>query len=102
MNLTASGTHDVLRAESMNQQGIGDERAMTSPWHSFGAHQCNPVLVRQPDQFFEALLKFWRLHVIRIPSKGSMSQAHIEGIALRMTQAAQSGYMCISHASLLQ
>jgi len=45
VNLTASRTHDVLGANIANGQGICDERAMTAPWHRFGAHQCNPALV---------------------------------------------------------
>jgi len=98
MNLAASWTHDILGADSANQQGIGDERAMTAPWHRFGAHQCDPVLVRQPDQFFEALLKFWCLHVIRVTPKGGISPAHIERIALRMTQAAQSRQVNVAQA----
>ena len=102
MNLAASWTHDVLGADSTNQQGIGDERAMTAPRHRFGAHQCDPVLVRQLDQFFEALLKFRRLHVIRITSKGSISPAHVERIALSMTQPAESWHVNVAQAGFLQ
>ena len=85
MNLAASWAHDVLRADSTNQQGIGDERAMTSPGHCFSAHDDNPILLRQPDQFLQALLKFGRLHVVRVTPKGGISPPHIERIALRMT-----------------
>ena len=102
MNLAASWTHDVLGADPTNQQGIGDERAMASPWHRFGAHQCNPVLVRQLDQFFEALFKFWGPHVIRVTPKGGISPAHIERIPLRMAQAAQSRQVNVAQAGFLQ
>ena len=102
MNLAASWTHDVLGADSTNQQGIGDERAMTAPWHRFGAHDCDPFLLSQPDQFFEALFKFWRLHVIRVTPKGGISPTHIERIALPMTQAAQSRQVNVAQAGFLQ
>src|ERR1035437_633426 len=101
MNLTASCTHDVLGADSTNQQGIGDERAMTAPRHRFSAHQDDSVLVRQADQFFEALRKLGRLHVIGIPSKGSIAPAYVERIALRMTQPAKSRHVNISQAGFL-
>src|ERR1039457_345177 len=101
MNLAASRTHDVLGADFTNQQGIGDERAMTAPWHRLGAHDCDPFLLSQPDQVFEALLEFWRLHVIRITPKGGISPAHIERIPLRMAQAAQSRQVNISQAGFL-
>ena len=102
MNLAASWTHDILSADSTNQQGIGNERAMTPPGHRLGAHDCDPFLLSQPDQFFEVLLKFWRLHVIRITPKGGISPAHIERIALPMTQAAQSGQVNVAQAGFLQ
>ena len=102
MNLAPSWTHDVLRADSMNQQGICDQRAMTAPGHCFGAHQCDPVLVRPLDQFFETLLKFGGLHVIRITSKGGISPACVERIGLSMTQPAESRHVNVSQAASLQ
>src|ERR1035437_5629220 len=73
MNLAASCTHDVLCADSPNQQRIGDERTMTTPRHRFGTHDRNLFLLCQLDQFFEARLKFRRPHIIRITSKGSIA-----------------------------
>ena len=102
MNLAASQTHDVLGADSTNQQGIGNKRAMALPWHRFGAHDCDLFLLSQPDQFFEALLEFWRLHVIRVTPKGGIAPAHIERIALRMAQAAQSRQVNVAQAGFLQ
>ena len=102
MNLAASWTHDVLRPDSTNQQRIRDERAMTAPWHRFGAHDCEPFLLSQQDQIFEALFKFWGLHVIRVTPKGGIPPANIERIALRMTQAAQSRQVNVAQAGFLQ
>ena len=102
MNLAAIQTHDVLGADSTNHQGIGDERAMAAPWHRFGAHDCDPFLLSQPDQFFEALLKCWRLHVIRVTPEGGISPAHIERIALGMAQAAQFRQVNVAQAGFLQ
>ena len=91
VNLTANRTHDVLGANIANQQSIGDERAVTAPGHRFGAHQCDPVLFRQVDQFLHLSLKFRGLHVIRIASKGGIPPTHVERIAPRMTQSASPG-----------
>ena len=102
MNLATSWTHDVLGADSTNQQGIGDERTMTAPRHRFSAHQHDSGLSRQLDQFFEALLKFRRLHVICIPSKGGISPACIDRIAPSMTQPAESRQVNVSQAGFLQ
>ncbi len=102
MNLAASWTHDILGADATKQQGIGNERAMTPPWHRFGAHDCDPFLLSQPDQFFEALLKVWRLHVIRVTPKGAISPAYIKRIALCMAQAAQSRQVNVAQAGFFQ
>src|ERR1035438_2579537 len=77
MNLAAGWTHDVLGANSPNQQCIGDERTVTPPRHRFGAHQCNLLLVCQSDQFIKAQLKLRRLHVICVTSKRSISPTHV-------------------------
>ena len=63
MNLVPRRTHDVFRVNSINQQGICDERTMTAPRNRFGAHQRDLPLVRQLDRFVEALRKLGRMHV---------------------------------------
>src|ERR1035437_1655800 len=100
MNLAASGAHDVLGADSTNQQGVGNEGAMTTPRHRFSAHQCNSLLHRQLEQFLEALLKFRRLHVIRKTPKGGISPAHVDRIGMSMTQPAQSRQVDVSQSGL--
>src|SRR5438094_5529146 len=75
---------------------------MTAPRYRFGAHQCNPALVRHLDQFFEALLEFRRLHVVRKTSKGSISPTHVGRITLRMTQPAESQQVNVVQARFLQ
>ncbi len=102
MNLATSWTHDVLGANSTDQQGIGDERAMTTPWQRFSAHQGDSLLVRQPDQFVEAPLKLRRLHVIRITSKGGIAPTQVERIAFRVTQPTESRQVNVAQAGLLQ
>ena len=46
MNLPTGWTHDVFGSDSTNQQGIGDERVMTAPWHRFSTHQGDLTVVR--------------------------------------------------------
>jgi len=102
MNLAASWTHDVLGADSTNQQGIGNERTMTAPRHRFSAHQGDRLLVRPMDQFFQALLKFRRLHIIRITSKGSIVPAQVDRSAPSMTQPTESRQVNVAQSSFLQ
>jgi len=101
MNLAACWTHDVLSADSTNEQGIGDKRTMTTPRHCLGAHQGDLLPVRQLDQLVQALLEFRRLHVIRITPKGSITPTHVERIALRMTQPAETRQMDVAQSGFL-
>ena len=54
----ASWAYDLLATDSPNQESIGDQRAMTAPWHRFGAHDCYPALAHQLDQSFDGFIKF--------------------------------------------
>src|SRR5664279_1224092 len=102
VNWPASQSHNVLGVNASDQQGVCYERAVTTTWQRFGAHQCDPVLVCQPDQLIETLLKRCCLHVICITSKRSIVPPNIDGIGLGMTQPAESRYMNIFQTSLLQ
>jgi hypothetical protein len=75
---------------------------MTTPRNRFGTHDCDPSLLGQMDQFVEALLKFRRLHVIRIPSERSIVPAPVDRIAIRMTEAAEAGSAGSSVRPLLE
>ncbi len=102
MSLAASRAHDVLGADSANEQGVRDERAMTAPGQRFRAHQCDPVLLRQPYQFNEISLEFRLLHVIRETSKRGISPAHVGRIAQGMTESAESRHVNIFQPGTLQ
>lgn len=86
---TVGYTHDVFGADSADQQGIRDKRAMTAPRHSFRTHQDDSLLVRQADQIFDTRCKLGRLHVIGKTPKRGISPTHIGRIMIRMTQAAE-------------
>jgi hypothetical protein len=102
VNPTVSCTHDVLGANIANGQGVRDERTMAAPWQRFGTHQCDPALVGQLNQFFEAFRKFRSLHVIRITSERGISPAQVQRITFGMTQPAQSRHVNVPQAGFLQ
>src|ERR1700728_2967220 len=47
VNLAASSAHDVLRANSGNEQGVRDERSMTAARQRFSAHRGDSILLRR-------------------------------------------------------
>ena len=74
---------------------------MTAPGHRFSAHQY-AVLVRQSDQFFETLIKFRRLHVICIATERGISPSHVDGIAFRAAQTAESRHVNVCEPGFVQ
>src|SRR4026209_2103765 len=91
-------THNVLGANSANGQSIADERAMTAPRQRFGAHQCDPVLLRELNQFFDLFPEFRRLHVISVASKRCIPPTGVDRIRFGVTQATQSGHVNVAQA----
>jgi hypothetical protein len=102
MHQGAGHRHDVLGAEPPDQQGVSDERAMTTPRNGFGAHHGDPVAASQLDQLVEILLEFRGLHVVRVTSKGGVSPSDVDGIAVGMAQAAESRHMHVAQSRRLQ
>src|ERR1700730_19077847 len=98
----ASWANDLLATDSPNQQGIRDQRAMTAPWHGFGAHYYDPALAHQLDQSFDGLIKFCRLHIICISTARSISPAGVDRIASRSTQTAKFRHVRVANGGGLQ
>ena len=101
VRLSASFAHDVVHANSTNQQCVANERAMTAPRHGFRAHQCDPLPNGQVNDFVEISLEFRRLHVIGVTAKGGISPPNIHRIALGVAQTAKAGHVNVSQAGFL-
>jgi hypothetical protein len=50
--------------DSPDQQGIGDQRAMTSPGHRLCAHDCGRLIYRNKKKFFQIFPEGFSRHVI--------------------------------------
>lgn len=62
---------------------------MTSPGHGFRAHDCSFSRTSDSHELLQAFRKFWRRHVIRIPSEGSIPPTEVDGIFFAMTKTAE-------------
>ncbi len=56
------GADDFEGLDSANEERVGDERAMASPWYCFRAHQCRLV----PRSEFDRILKGFREFGVRM------------------------------------
>src|SRR5580700_8787594 len=78
VNLAASSAHDVLRANSGNEQGVRDERSMTAARQRFSAHRGDSILLRR------TLHQARVFAVIGIAAKEGIPPASVGRIALGM------------------
>src|SRR5438105_524605 len=77
MLLSAGLAEDVLYPSASDDQGVGDEGAVTPPRHCFGAHQRDGIASRRREDYRQVLRELGRLHVIGITLKGSIPPAAI-------------------------
>lgn len=68
---------DVLDLNASNQECVADQRSMTTPGNSLGAHQDTALGAGELRNPFNVLVELWRLHVIRIASKREIAPAQI-------------------------
>ena len=60
---------DFLDAKPVHQQSIRDQRTVTAPRHSLGAHQCHALLSCLFHELREVLRKIFCLHVIGVTAE---------------------------------
>src|SRR5690348_13196835 len=81
--------HDMPHFDAVRFQPIGDQRAMTAPPHSFGAHDRSAFVPRQFQQRFHSRAKPRRLHVIRVTAKRFVAPDRVARIRTRMPASAE-------------
>ena len=102
MHLEASRTDDFLGADAMDDQRVGDQRAMAAPWNGLRAHEHDSLPRGLFDEGGQTLREFRSLHVVGEPAEGSIAPAHIHGPRMRVTEPSQAGEMLIADSNALQ
>ena len=79
------GTHwpfriDVKNFMALRQQPIRDNHAMTTEVDALGAHVRGTRLVRDPQEFGDCLVEFWRKRVIGVISKVGVAECGVRRI----------------------
>jgi hypothetical protein len=75
---------------------------MAAPRNSFGTHHCNPFVLRKLDQFIQISPELRRLHIIGEATEAGVMPSGVEGISLRMPEAAQAGHVPVVKTSGMQ
>src|ERR1700730_1105868 len=100
--LAVRTVYDVLNPNAATQEGVGDERAVASPWHRLGAHQSATFRCGEFDGAIETRLKLRRLHVIREPSETRIAPAQVGRIGPTATEPTEDFEMCVTDAGRAQ
>jgi hypothetical protein len=88
---------DVEDSPSGHRQRVGDQRAVASPRHRLGTHDGRGAPGRELLETREARGEALALHVVRIPSKGRVAPAEIDGVGTRVAQPAQRLHVPIAY-----
>src|SRR5260370_28271384 len=94
-------TLNVQHLQALRSQRIGDQRAMTAPGYSFGAHDSYALLLSNRFEFIQPLLEFRRSHVVRETAKRRILPAEINRIFAALPQSTQLSELHVSATSLL-
>lgn len=80
MGQNAGRAGNVGRFGSAHEQCIGNQGPMTAPGHGLRAHQRQPVVSGQFEQFVDRSAKFLGLHVIGVTAKRQIPPAGIRRV----------------------
>ena len=68
-----------------DEQGIRDQRTMTTPRNRFGAHEGDPFPLGQPYQGLKIFNELPRLHIIGKTAERGIAPGRIDRIGLGVT-----------------
>ena len=102
MQLPTRLVDDFFYPNPVNQQRVGDQRAMAGPRHDLAAHQHNSLPRCPFHEGGQMFRTFGGLHVIGEAAKGNISPSHIQGPWVRPAEASRAGNVRTADAGRLK
>src|SRR2546427_8692771 len=94
------GVEDVINGVALRYYRVRDERAVTAPGHSFGAHDYRGLEPRKREKILECLAELSRLHVVGVRAEARISPQRVVRIAFAATASAQRRHVRVSAAGI--
>ena len=89
--------NNVRDFDSAHFQEIGNQRAMAAPPNRFRAHYCYRAdLLPELKKPHDAILKFFRLHVIGVAAECFVAPGSVVGIGFRFAPSAELREMFVT------
>ena len=94
MRLSLGIIENVVDRYPSSEKRISDQRPMTAPWNGFSTHQDGPF-TGQCQKLFNRMAELRRLHIVGVTAKAAVTPAIVDGVFMRMAQAAEAGHPLI-------
>ena len=91
---------DVVNRSASRESRVGDERAMTSPWHRLRAHDSDRLEARQSKKVIQSFAELARFHVVGVGPKARVSPLGVVRIPTSPPPAAKRWEVRISPAAV--
>ncbi len=102
MRLRRGGGVNMFPADPTYLQSVRNKRTVTSPFHSFRAHDGDTFFRGGFDQDIESLAEIWSLHVVGISTEGFVPPGRVDRVCPRVAQTAQFRHVPVLNARVLQ
>jgi hypothetical protein len=83
------GGQDIADLPVFQNQGVGDEGAVTAPWDGFGAHDGGRRGAGNFNEGGEAFSELRRDHIVGVSAEGGVAPAGVDGVLARVAAAAE-------------
>ncbi len=102
MQLPTRLVDDFFYPNPVNQQCVGDQRAMATPRYGLGAHQRDALLLCLFDKACQIFCKFGGLHVVGETAKRFVSPTPIRRLSASSAEASQTNGVHIADSGRLK
>ena len=93
---------DLASIDAARQQGIRDQRSVTSPGHGFRAHQRDSFSGGQRDTAIQVRFELRRLHVVRVAAEAGIPPSGVDRVFPRAAQSAEPWHVRVVNACVLE
>lgn len=92
------GGEDIADLPAFEDEGVGDEGAVTAPWDGFGAHDGGGSVAGNFDQGGEAFGELRSGHVVGVSAERGVAPADVDGVLAAATAASERFEMGVGDA----
>ena len=102
MRPCSNAADDLTNADALCREGVGDERAVATPWNGLCAHERDLLAACEGDAPVQASPERLGLHVVGISAEARVPPPGVYRILPRMPQPAKVGQMNVPDVAFMK